>query len=73
MDAISRAKARTERMTIRKISLGEREADLSPVVGPEALSLVHRLTRTSYGLAGVSGPTYERASIPCQFVPWHAR
>ncbi|MGC4088655.1 MAG: hypothetical protein QM756_12305 [Polyangiaceae bacterium] len=68
-DAEKRAQARRERMTLRKGRLGEPEVDFSPVSGPEALSLVHRLTQTSFSLAGSSQPTYTRAQIPCRFVP----
>lgn len=72
-DASGRAKARTARMTLHKTTLGEPELDLSPVFGPEAISLVSQLTRASYSLARKPPPTYSRADIPCKFVPWHAR
>lgn len=68
-DALRRAEARRERMTLRKARLGEAEVDLSPIFGADALSLVTRLTRASYSLAGISDPTYTRAEIPCRFVP----
>jgi len=70
-EAEARAKARSERMTLRKARLGEPEADLDPVFGADAISLVSRLTRSSYSLAGHPTPTYTRATIPCRFVPWH--
>lgn len=71
-DAETRALARRERMTIHKGRVGEPEADLSPVFGAEAISLVHRLTVTSYGLAGHEQPRYTRSQIPWRFVPWPA-
>lgn len=71
--AEARAKARAERMTLRKGRLGEPEADLDPVFGADAISLVSRLTRSSYSLAGRPKPTYTRATIPCRFVPWPER
>lgn len=72
-DAETRAKARGERMSLRKVRLGEQEADLDPVFGADAISLVSRLTRSSYSLAGRPTPTYTRATIPCKFVPWSTR
>ena len=68
-DAKTRAQARRERMTLHKGRLGEPEVDFSPVSGAEALSLVHRLTLTSFALAGLPQPTYTRAQIPFRFVP----
>jgi hypothetical protein len=72
-DREARAKARTARMTLHKGRVGEPEIDLSPVFGAEAISLVYRLTRSSYSLAGQPAPTYTRSNIPCRFVPWTAR
>lgn len=69
-DAELRAKARGERMTLRKARLGEPEVELTPVSGADAISLVTRLTRTSYSLAGYQAAAYTRRSIPCRFVPW---
>jgi hypothetical protein len=69
-EAEARAKARSERMTLRKARLGEPEADLDPVFGADAISLVTRLTRSGYSLAGRPMPTYTRAAIPCRFLPW---
>ena len=68
-----RAKLRAQRMTIRKARLGEPDVDIHAVYGAEAISLVRRLTQTSYALAGQPWPTYTRANIPCKFVPWSAR
>ncbi len=39
-EAEARAKARSERMTLRKARVGEPEADLDPVFGAHAISLV---------------------------------
>lgn len=72
-DFQSRAKARSERMMLHKTRLGEAETDLSPIAGAEAITLVSRLTRTSYALAGRPLPTYTRGAIPCRFVPWTPR
>jgi hypothetical protein len=68
-DAAKRAQARREGMILRKSQLGEPEADLSPVFGADAISLVYRLTRASYSLAGHPHPTYTRELIPWKFVP----
>jgi hypothetical protein len=68
-EADRRAQARREWMTLRKTRVGEPEVDFSPTFGAEAISLVHRLTLTSYGLAGLPRPTYTRGTIPCKFVP----
>ncbi|MBM4362391.1 MAG: hypothetical protein FJ104_06900 [Deltaproteobacteria bacterium] len=72
-DAVVRAKARGERMTLRKGRLGEPEVDLTPVFGADAISLVTRLTRTSYSLSGRQAAGYARRAIPCRFVPWPPR
>lgn len=68
-DAWKRAQARRERMRLHKGRVGEPEVDFSPVFGPEAISLVHRLTLASFSLAGIARPTYSRSQIPCRFVP----
>ena len=67
-EAERRAQARGERMTLRKSHLGEPEVDFSPVFGADAISLVYRLTRASYSLAGYTRPSYSRDHIPCKFV-----
>ena len=72
-EAEARAQARSERMTLHKSRLGEPEADLDPIFGADAISLLSRLTRSSYSLAGRPMPTYTRATIPCRFVPWAER
>lgn len=56
-------------MVLRKTSLHADEVDLAPVGGPEAISLVHRLTRESWSLAGLAEPTYARSETPVRFVP----
>ena len=68
-DAEKLAQARRERMTLYKGRAGEPEVDFSPIFGGEAISLLYRLTLTSFSLAGVSRPTYTRAEMPCRFVP----
>ena len=67
-DAERRAQARRARMTLRMAHLGDPEVDIAPVFGAEAVSLVHRLTRMSYSLAGHALPVCTRAQIPCRFV-----
>lgn len=44
------------------------EADLSPVRGAPALSLVGRLTRESWLLSGRALPDYDRLATPYRFV-----
>jgi len=66
----ARAKARAERMTLRKGRVSDPEVDLNPIFGAEAISVVQQLTRTSYALARVAAPAYTRATIPCRFVRW---
>jgi hypothetical protein len=68
-----RAKARAQRMIVRKVRPGAPDVDLTPVSGDEAIALVHQLTRTSYALAGLPWPTYPRSNIPVKFVPWRSR
>jgi hypothetical protein len=58
-------------MSLRKARLGDPEVDLSPIFGAEAVSLVHRLTRLSYSLAGQVLPAVPRAQMPCKFVRRH--
>lgn len=70
-DAERRARLRRDRMRLRKTGLGDATGDLSPAWGPEAVSLVYRLTRMSYGLAGYAWPAYRREEIPCKFVRRH--
>lgn len=65
----ARADARRDRATLRKTVLLPVESDLSPIEGPEAVSLVARLTRESWSLSGSTAPTYTRQQIPCKFVP----
>jgi hypothetical protein len=67
-EAETRAQARRARMSLRKTHLGESAVDPCPVFGAEAVSLVYRLTRMSYSLAGYAPPVYTRSQIPCRFV-----
>ncbi len=55
-------------MTLHKGHLGQPVVDPSAAFGSEAISLVYRLTRTSYALAGQPLPVYSRDKIPCRFV-----
>ncbi len=59
-------------MILRKSRVGAPEVDLSPLFGADAISLVYRLTRTSYSLAAEPHPGYARQDIPCRFVPRRA-
>lgn len=68
-DRRSRAEGRRAHVVIRSTSLYEPGEDPVPVHGPEAVSLVHRLTRESWSLAGLAQPTYTRAETPIRFVP----
>jgi hypothetical protein len=56
-------------MVLRKGRVGERDAELSPVHGAEAISLVTELTRESWALSGRPMPRYARSEIPIRFVP----
>lgn len=64
-----RAAARTERTVLHKARLSTVEADLSPLRGAAAISLLTQLTRESWSLAGLESPSYERHRIPIRFVP----
>ena len=55
-------------MTMRRVALDSTE-DASPIAGAEAVSLVHRLTRESWSLAGQEIPGYSRREMPVRFVP----
>jgi hypothetical protein len=68
-NAERRAHRRREQMILRKARLGDPEVDPAPVFGADAVSLVYRLTRTSYSLAGHALPRYTRDRMPCKFVP----
>ena len=67
-DAERRAQRRRGQMILRKTRVGALEVDAAPVYGAEAVSLVYRLTLTSYSLAGHSLPRYTRDRMPCRFV-----
>ncbi len=64
-----RARERRRLATLRKTRLQAAEDDPGSVHGSEALSLVTRLTVESWSLSGREFPDYERAVIPCRFVP----
>lgn len=65
----ARAAARREAAVLVRTHLKAIETDLDPIQGPEALSLVHRLTRESWRLSGRPFPAYDRATTPFRFVP----
>jgi hypothetical protein len=67
-----RAAARSGRILLRRTQLQDVEADLTPLRGEEAVSLVQDLTRESWALSGEPEPSYTRQAIPCRFVP-HVR
>ncbi len=58
---------------IHRARLTDKEGDLSPVFGAEAIALAVRLTRESFALAGIPVPTYTRQAIPVRFVRRLAR
>jgi hypothetical protein len=64
----ARAAARRPHIVLRKTTLAEGEHDLSPVRGADAVSLVTRLSITSWSLGGRPLPSYSRREIPCRFV-----
>jgi hypothetical protein len=64
-----RAEARRRTAILRRTQLQDREEDLDPIYGAEALSLVERLTRESWLLSGRELPNYTRSQIVCRFVP----
>lgn len=65
----ARAKERATRTVLHRTRLQPREKDLDPIDGPEALSLVTKLTLESWSAAGLPFPEYTRAEIPIRFVP----
>ena len=65
----TRAALRRKTAVLNRTRLGGVERDLSPLSGPEALSLVERLTRESWTAAGRIFPRYRRDQIPVHFVP----
>jgi hypothetical protein len=54
---------------LNRTLLARTEPDPSPLNGPDALSLVARLTRESWALAGREVPRYSREQILSRFVP----
>jgi hypothetical protein len=69
VDRRSRAEGRRSRVVLRKSLLHAWDGDVAPVSGPEAVSLVHQLTRESWSLAGLAEHSYTRAETPVRFVP----
>ena len=67
-DRKARAAARLKIATLHRTHLNPIEEDLAPVSGAAAISLVHRLTRESWAMAGLPSPEYSRAAVPVKFV-----
>jgi hypothetical protein len=72
-DRRMRAEARRARVVLRKSTLLETEDDPTPIRGDEAVSLVHRLTREAWSLAGLELPAYSRRDTPCRSRPAPAK
>jgi len=68
-DRKARAVHRRRTVILHRTVLKDLELDLSPLSGPAAVSLVERLTRESWAVAGKLLPTYPREQIPVRFVP----
>jgi hypothetical protein len=64
-----RAEQRRRTAILNRTTLGGIEPDPVPLSGPEALSLVERLTRESWSAAGRDFPQYSRENIPVAFTP----
>ena len=69
----ARAALRRKTTILNRTRLGRVERDLTPLSGPEALSLVERLTRESWTAAGKTFPRYRRDQVPVHFVPGHPK
>lgn len=65
----ARAELRRRTAVLNRTRLTRTEPDPSPLNGPDALSLVARLTRESWTLSGRDFPRYSREHIPVRFVP----
>ncbi len=63
-----RAEARRKSATLTKTSLRAEERDSTPIYGAQAITLVTRLSRSSWSLSGRPVPSYPRAQIPIRFV-----
>jgi hypothetical protein len=68
-DREARANNRRRSAAIHKTRLEAYEADLDPIYGAEAVSLVARLTDESWAMAGLEKPQYSRSEIPIFFKP----
>jgi hypothetical protein len=64
-----RAEHRRRTAILNRVTLGGIEPDPLPVSGPDAVSLVERLTRESWTAAGLAFPEYFREQVPVAFVP----
>jgi hypothetical protein len=69
----ARAEQRRRTVILNRAELGGLEPDPVPVSGPEAVSLVERLTRESWTAAGRAFPHYPREQIPVSFAPRRAK
>jgi hypothetical protein len=67
-DRKRRAEHRQRTMTMRRTRLGE-EDDSVRLKGAEAISLVTKLTRMSFGYRQSDAASYTRRDIPVRFVP----
>ena len=72
-DRGSRAALRRKTAVLSFTRFGGIEPDPLPLSGPEALSLVERLTRESWSAAGRIYPRYPRRRIPVRFLPGHPK
>lgn len=64
-----RAENRRRIAVLNRATLGGIEPDPVRISGPDAVSLVQRLTRESWTAAGLSFPQYLREQIPVSFTP----
>lgn len=64
-----RAIERRRRAIITRHALDDGGPDTVPVRGPDAISLVTRLTREAWSLSGRPWPDYDRASTSYRFRP----
>lgn len=65
----ARAEARRRTAVLSRTRLQPVEADLAPLSGAEAVSLVHALTLESWSESGRELPRYTRRETPIRFVP----
>ena len=68
LDRQRRAEERRRRAVLRKVGFDEQDDAMAVLRGPEALSLVTRLTAEGWSLSGRPWPAYDRATTPYRFV-----